>query len=72
MEWDDARLAGFEPLRFVPNVEAVAHGLVSTRRGELEDRDLLRRRIAEASRYVDRDRLCLSTVRVSSTVEGTC
>jgi 5-methyltetrahydropteroyltriglutamate--homocysteine methyltransferase len=46
-------------------------GLVTTKRGELESRDDLRRRIEEASRYVDLDQLCLSPqCGFSSTVEG--
>src|SRR5881275_1187320 len=60
MEWDDARSGGFEPLRFVPPGKVVVLGLVTTKRGELEDRDLLLRRIEEASRHVDLDQLCLS------------
>jgi 5-methyltetrahydropteroyltriglutamate--homocysteine methyltransferase len=71
MEWDDARSGGFEPLRFVPKGKVVVLGLVTTKRGELEDRDLLRRRIEEASQFVDLDQLCLSPqCGFSSTVEG--
>ena len=71
MEWDDARSGGFEPLRFVPPGKVVVLGLVTTKRGELEDKDLLKRRIEEASRYVDVDQLCLSPqCGFSSTVEG--
>jgi 5-methyltetrahydropteroyltriglutamate--homocysteine methyltransferase len=71
MEWDDARSGGFEPLRFVPPGKVVVLGLVTTKRGELEDRSTLLRRIEEASRYVDLDQLCLSPqCGFSSTVEG--
>jgi 5-methyltetrahydropteroyltriglutamate--homocysteine methyltransferase len=71
MEWDDARSGGFEPLRFVPKGKVVVLGLVTTKRGELEDRDVLMRRIEEASQYVDIDQLCLSPqCGFSSTVEG--
>jgi 5-methyltetrahydropteroyltriglutamate--homocysteine methyltransferase len=71
MEWDDARSGGFEPLRFVPKGKTVVLGLVTTKRGELEDRDVLLRRIEEASQYVDVDQLCLSPqCGFSSTVEG--
>jgi 5-methyltetrahydropteroyltriglutamate--homocysteine methyltransferase len=71
MEWDDARSGGFEPLRFVPKDKVVVLGLVTTKRGELEDSELLKRRIEEASRYVDLDQLCLSPqCGFSSTVEG--
>ncbi len=71
MEWDDARSGGFEPLRFVPQGKVVVLGLVTTKRGELESRDELKRRIEEASRHVDLDQLCLSPqCGFSSTVEG--
>ena len=71
MEWDDARSGGFEPLRFVPKDKVVVLGLVTTKRGELESKDELKRRIDEASRYVDIDQLCLSPqCGFSSTVEG--
>jgi 5-methyltetrahydropteroyltriglutamate--homocysteine methyltransferase len=71
MEWDDARSGGFEPLRFVPKDKIVVLGLVTTKRGELEGRDELMRRIEEASRHVDLDQLCLSPqCGFSSTVEG--
>jgi 5-methyltetrahydropteroyltriglutamate--homocysteine methyltransferase len=71
MEWDDARSGGFEPLRFVPPGKVVVLGLVTTKRGDLEDKDLLKRRIEEATQYVDLDQLCLSPqCGFSSTVEG--
>jgi 5-methyltetrahydropteroyltriglutamate--homocysteine methyltransferase len=71
MEWDDARSGGFEPLRFLPKEKVVVLGLITTKRGELEDRELLKRRIDEAIRYVDVDQLCLSAqCGFSSTVEG--
>jgi 5-methyltetrahydropteroyltriglutamate--homocysteine methyltransferase len=71
MEWDDARSGGFEPLRFVPKGKVVVLGLVTTKRPELESKDDLKRRIEEASQYVDLDQLCLSPqCGFSSTVEG--
>jgi 5-methyltetrahydropteroyltriglutamate--homocysteine methyltransferase len=71
MEWDDARSGGFEPLRFVPPGKVVVLGLVTTKRGALETKDELERRIEEASRFVDVDQLCLSPqCGFSSTVEG--
>ncbi len=71
MEWDDARSGGFEPLRFVPKGKVVVLGLVTTKRGDLEDKEDLKRRIDEASRFVDIDQLCLSPqCGFSSTVEG--
>jgi 5-methyltetrahydropteroyltriglutamate--homocysteine methyltransferase len=71
MEWDDERSGGFAPLRFVPKGKQVVLGLVTTKRGELERKDDLKRRIEEATGYVDLDQLCLSPqCGFSSTVEG--
>jgi 5-methyltetrahydropteroyltriglutamate--homocysteine methyltransferase len=71
LEYDDERSGGFEPLRFVPKGKMVVLGLVTTKRGELEDKDDLKRRIEQASRFVDIDQLCLSPqCGFSSTAEG--
>ncbi|HEY1761741.1 MAG TPA: 5-methyltetrahydropteroyltriglutamate--homocysteine S-methyltransferase [Acidimicrobiales bacterium] len=71
LEYDDARSGGFEPLRFVPKGKMVVLGLVTTKRGELESKDQLKRRIDEASRFVPLEQLCLSPqCGFSSTVEG--
>ena len=71
VEYDDGRSGGFEPLRFVPPGKMVVLGLVTTKRGELESKDELKRRIDEASRYVPIDQLCLSPqCGFASTVEG--
>jgi 5-methyltetrahydropteroyltriglutamate--homocysteine methyltransferase len=44
---------------------------VTTKRGELESKDELKRRIEDAARYVSIDQLCLSPqCGFSSTVEG--
>jgi 5-methyltetrahydropteroyltriglutamate--homocysteine methyltransferase len=71
MEWDDERSGGFAPLRFVPKGKQVVLGLVTTKRGELESKDEIKRRVEEASRHVDLDQLCVSPqCGFSSTVEG--
>src|SRR6201996_7802631 len=71
LEFDDSRSGGFEPLRFVPKGKMVVLGLVTTKSGELEDPDQLKRRIDEASHYIPLDQLCLSPqCGFSSTVEG--
>jgi len=71
LEYDDERSGGFEPLRFVPKGKMVVLGLVTTKRGELETADSLKRRIDEAARYLPLDQLCLSPqCGFSSTVEG--
>ena len=72
MEWDDERSGGFEPLRFLPRGQKqVVLGLVTTKRGKLESKDDLKRRIEEASKYAPIEQLCLSPqCGFSSTVEG--
>ena len=50
LEYDDARSGGFEPLRFVPKGKMVVLGLVTTKKGALERKDDLKRRIDEAAR----------------------
>jgi methionine synthase II (cobalamin-independent) len=72
MEWDDERSGGFEPLRFLPKGEKqVVLGLVTTKRGELESKEELKRRIDEAAKYAPLEQLCLSPqCGFSSTVEG--
>lgn len=71
-EYDDARSGDFSPLRFVPRGDQqVVLGLVTTKTGELEDPDTLKRRIEEATKYVPLEQLCLSPqCGFSSTVEG--
>ena len=71
LEYDDARSGGFEPLRFVAPGKMVVLGLVTSKRGELESKDELKRRIEEASKFVPIEQLCLSPqCGFSSTVEG--
>ncbi len=71
LEYDDARSGGFEPLRFVPEGKMVVLGLVTTKRGDLESKDVLKRRIEEASKFVPLEQICLSPqCGFSSTVEG--
>jgi 5-methyltetrahydropteroyltriglutamate--homocysteine methyltransferase len=71
MEWDDERSGGFEPLRLVPPGKQVVLGLVTTKRGALERKDDLKRRIEEASRFAPLEQLCVSPqCGFSSTVEG--
>jgi methionine synthase II (cobalamin-independent) len=60
LEYDSPRSGTFTPLRLVPGHKSVVLGLVSTKMAELESKDELKRRIGEASRYVDMDRLAIS------------
>ncbi|MGH2859110.1 MAG: 5-methyltetrahydropteroyltriglutamate--homocysteine S-methyltransferase [Solirubrobacteraceae bacterium] len=71
LEFDDERSGGFEPLRFVPRDKLVVLGLVTSKRGELERRDDLLRRIERASSVIGIEQLCLSPqCGFSSTVDG--
>ena len=71
MEWDTDRAGGFEPLRFLPKGKSVILGLVTSKTGILEKKDDIKRRIDEATKYVDLDQLCLSPqCGFASTEEG--
>src|SRR3954467_11055250 len=71
MEDGTERPAGFEPLRFVPKGKIIVLGLVTTKTGQLESRDELRRRIDEAAKLVDIEQLALSPqCGFASTEEG--
>jgi 5-methyltetrahydropteroyltriglutamate--homocysteine methyltransferase len=60
LEYDTARAGGFEPLRFMPKGKRVVLGLVSSKSPVIESKDLLKRRIDEAARYVPLEHLAIS------------
>jgi len=60
LEFDDERSGGFEPLRYIPRGKKVVLGLVSSKLPQLESKDLLKKRISEASKVVPLENLCLS------------
>ena len=71
LEYDDERSGDFRPLRFLPKRKIVVLGLVTTKFGQMESKDALKRRIDEAARYAPLDQLCLSPqCGFSSTVHG--
>jgi 5-methyltetrahydropteroyltriglutamate--homocysteine methyltransferase len=71
LEYESERAGGLEPLRFMPKNKSVVLGLVSSKLAALEPKDALKRRIDEATRYVDLDRLHLSPqCGFASTEEG--
>lgn len=72
LEYDDSRSGGFEPLRYVKRSDLqLVLGLITSKHGELEDKDAVKRRIEEASQYVSLDQLCLSPqCGFASTEEG--
>jgi len=71
MEFDTERAGGFEPLRFVPKGKTVVLGLVTSKSGQLESKDEIKRGIDQAAKYMDLDQLCLSPqCGFASTEEG--
>jgi len=71
LEYDDDRSGDFRPLRFLGKDKIVVLGLVTTKFGQLESKDDLKRRIAEAAQYAPLEQLCLSPqCGFSSTVHG--
>jgi 5-methyltetrahydropteroyltriglutamate--homocysteine methyltransferase len=71
MEYDSERAGGFAPLRWLPPEKMVVLGLVTSKTGEFEDKDVLKRRIDEAAQYVALDQLALSPqCGFASTEEG--
>jgi 5-methyltetrahydropteroyltriglutamate--homocysteine methyltransferase len=60
LEYDTDRAGDFTPLRFMPKNKQVVLGMISTKLKELEPIDELNRRVEEAGKFVDVDRLCLS------------
>src|SRR5689334_19335386 len=71
MEYDDERSGDFRPLRYLPKGKTVVLGLVTTKFGQLEKKDALKRRIDEAAKYAPMEQLALSPqCGFSSTVHG--
>jgi len=72
LEYDSDRAGGFEPLRFLPKGDKrVVLGLVTSKFGDLESRDDIKKRIEEASEFADLDQFCLSPqCGFASTEEG--
>jgi 5-methyltetrahydropteroyltriglutamate--homocysteine methyltransferase len=71
MEYDDDRSGGFEPLRFLPKGKHVVLGIVTTKLGDVETKDNLKRRIEQAAKFAPLDQLCLSPqCGFASTEEG--
>jgi len=60
LEYDDERSGDFRPLRFLPKGKTMVLGLVTTKLGELESKDSIKRRIEEAAKYAPLDQFCLS------------
>ena len=71
LEYDDERSGDFRPLRYLKPGKTVVLGLVTTKFGQLESKDALKRRIEEAAKYAPMEQLALSPqCGFSSTVHG--
>jgi methionine synthase II (cobalamin-independent) len=71
LEYETVRAGSFEPLRLVPKNKTVVLGLVSSKLPQLESKDLLKRRIDEAAKYIGLDQLSLSPqCGFASSMEG--
>ncbi len=71
LEYDTPRAGDFAPLRFVPKTKGVVLGLVSSKSPVIESVDALQRRVADATRHIDLDRLAISPqCGFASTVAG--
>jgi 5-methyltetrahydropteroyltriglutamate--homocysteine methyltransferase len=60
LEYDSDRAGGFEPLRHLPKDRHVVLGLMSTKDARVESADELQRRVEQALKFVDLDRLAIS------------
>jgi 5-methyltetrahydropteroyltriglutamate--homocysteine methyltransferase len=60
LEYDTPRAGDFSPLRYLPKPKKAVLGLMTTKNPAIESADSLKRRIDEAAKFVDLDRLCLS------------
>lgn len=60
LEYDSERAGDFRPLRHLPREKCAVLGLVSSKTPALENGSDLRRRIDDASKYVDAQRLAIS------------
>ena len=70
LEYDNERAGSFEPLKYVPKDKKIILGIVATKRPELETADYIKRRIEEATQYIDLDQLSLSPQCGFSTSAG--
>lgn len=60
LEYDSPRAGTFTPLRLVPRHKTIVLGLVSTKTSAMESKDELKKRVEDATRYLDLDCLAVS------------
>jgi 5-methyltetrahydropteroyltriglutamate--homocysteine methyltransferase len=72
LEYDSDRAGGFEPLRYLPKGnKVVVVGVITSKTGELEKKDDIKRRLEEAAKFAPIDQLALSPqCGFASTEEG--
>ena len=73
LEYDDARSGDFSPLRHLSDDKIVVLGVMTSKKGELDDKAEIVRRVNEAAKYCPKglQQLCLShQCGFSSTSEG--
>jgi 5-methyltetrahydropteroyltriglutamate--homocysteine methyltransferase len=71
LEYDSPRAGGFAPLRYLTGNKVAVLGLVTTKKGQLESKSDLKRRIDEAAKVVPLARLALSPqCGFASTITG--
>ncbi|KAK4939748.1 hypothetical protein LTR10_020032 [Elasticomyces elasticus] len=73
LEYDDARSGDFSPLRHLPEHKVVVLGVMTSKKGDLDEKDAMIQRLNEAAKYCKKglDQLCVShQCGFSSTMEG--
>lgn len=61
LEYDDDRSGSFQPLEHIPaGGPRVVLGVFTSKNGELEDKEAIKARVAEAAQYVPLEQLCIS------------
>jgi 5-methyltetrahydropteroyltriglutamate--homocysteine methyltransferase len=72
LEYDSERAGGFEPLRYLPRGnKVVVVGVITSKSGALEQKDDIKRRLEEASKFAPLEQLALSPqCGFASTEEG--
>jgi 5-methyltetrahydropteroyltriglutamate--homocysteine methyltransferase len=72
LEYDSGRAGGFEPLRFLPKGnKVVVVGVITSKFGELENKDDIKRRLNEAAKFAPLEQLAVSPqCGFASTEEG--
>ena len=60
LEYDDERSGDFAPLRFAPKSATIVLGLMSSKKAARRDKDEVKRRIEEATKYVPLEQCALS------------